>query len=128
MGLSSSCRGTSSPSFFTDLGACKASIFSKLLRCIFYPFLKKAVADSPPAALMGSAVANSRAVLEPAETSAGQLRSQKAPISPSATKTLLHKPNTESKTLSTIKESATCKTTTAKSARGQLEPTASAAC
>lgn len=28
MGLSSSCRGTSSPSFFTDLGACKASTFS----------------------------------------------------------------------------------------------------
>lgn len=101
---------------------------SQLLQSIFYPFLKKAVTDSPPAALMGSAVANSRAVLESAEISAGQLRSQKAPISPSATKTLLHKPNTESKTLSTIKESATCKTTTAKSARGQLEPTASAAC
>lgn len=79
------------------------------------------MADSPPAALMGSAVANSEAVLELAETSTGQLCSQKAPISPS-----VPKPSTESKTLSTIKKTATCKTTSAKSARGQFEPTFSA--
>lgn len=84
--------------------------------------------SAPPAAPMGSAVTafNSETVLELAETGTGQLCSQKAPISPSATKTLLHKPNTESKTLSTIKETAICKTTSAKSAWGQLEPIASA--
>ncbi|KAM9639019.1 uncharacterized protein ACIBXB_013710 [Morphnus guianensis] len=101
---------SSSSSFFTDLGVCRVvsltcSHFSLRLAflCVLELFflLKYVIPEALPLSLIGSAVAGGRSILEPAgmgslehRGSFQHLLTEATPVTPPATKTLPHKPNT----------------------------------
>ncbi|KAK4810648.1 hypothetical protein QYF61_007385 [Mycteria americana] len=90
---------TSSSSFFTDLGVCRVvsltyshSSFPAAVVQQFLPLLKYVITEALPPSLMGSALASSGSVLEPAGIGHGgnfwHLLTEATPVAPPATKTL----------------------------------------
>jgi len=74
--LSSVISSTSSPSFFTDLGACRvvsltsshSSVFTAISPQFFSPLLKYVITEVLPLSLIGLALASIWSILEPAGT------------------------------------------------------------